>query len=371
MEKKESIEKVLGAKVSDQNMADIKTYYKAFYENPEEYAGDALVELILQDLGIESTKAPVGNVLNIVNTIPGMDIRHIDKEETLAWGTYNNAPVYVVIAEDVHVRNLMESCGKSIPTDGLNPTEPVVVVMHSDVNDTAIVIVMDKEVEADIPVIHGFTKVCTRPMFLSNDIDELAEYYVPFVPSGNGRNPVMWISHRGHAIEGAEPVFLNEKFEYYQDLDVGTDEDHIKKVYEQLKTYYPGVDLDTEADDRYAAMRISLNTVIYNRNHLAFNGNVPSTKALLPAVISIVRGTEDVKSTVYDAVHTDNWHQVFYVKMNEGEETKETKSPANGMPSTPGMSYEGRQLGQSQATTRLGKLMDNATGSYEQVDVNK
>lgn len=393
------LEKVLGVRLQSENVEFIQHNYSAFYEDPESFIGDKLVDMILEDLGLT---APTG-LEGIISMVPGMDVKHTDTYGTLAWGNYKGSPMYAMLVTGSAVRALKETLSTDMNMRDLPGSALVATIAASHDEERAVVFVQERgDIAAigDLPFticdIPGFEKVAMLPVFSSLTT---AQFYVPFVQAGKGRNPVMWTNLCDSVKYSDKSLFehLNNGF----DFESGIDADAFKTIKLNLGNYYPSVDLERESAERYQPLDCWGSQLIYNRNALAYSGNIHTQNALLPWAIAcmVSYGSDGVHTNMYDVVDgTYEWEDLFFrfsdgktdpvetghpnmedvmeTRVIAGIRTMGTKEKLDAHEANikasdidPDEVFGGKKLEKSGATTRLGKALANATGSYEQEDL--
>lgn len=383
MSKKEELEYVLGARIHDEHVDFIKNYYSAFYQEPAKYKGDGLVDIILADLNVTPAKTP----LESAALSKGINLKHQDTFGTIAWGTYNDQPVYVVVATGSHVEALRSYDTDMQIKDG-KPEDLVATVAFSDDGKSALVFVQTietihtiGELPFTICQVPGYTKGFMRRMFLEGEYNVLESYYVPFVNVGAGRNPVLWRVHTDVSDPNEDTVLFNT-LSAKVDLYDGLYEEDFKSARLNLENQYPGVDLEVNESGRYVLLAGQSGKLVFNQNAIPGKSNIHTQNMLLPWALDITERVPDIETNLYEIIGgLAEWSSLYFKvatdaagPVNENKETARdflaAKHPeaANGSAYSSG--FQGRQLGQSQATTRLGKLLDNASGSYEQQNVD-
>ena len=377
MEQKRRIEDVLGVHIHDEQLAYIMQYYRQFYSEPESFAGDGLVDLIMEDLKI---KKPT-NLKDILNQVEGMDIKHLDPYNSLALGKYKDTPVYAMFATGSEVEKVAGYPNvESRPSDQSKEELFAIGFLANDKKSAIILVMSGEAIDAvntpEQNAILGYTGIFTMPL-IDYDVKDLHTYYVPFVASGQGRNPVMWINHNADDSHIASIIF-EELSNKWQDWGTVIYADNIKDAYNELKLNYPGVDLDTALDvDRYLSGRHFGRNIIYNRNHLAYNGNIASAMAMLPWSISnILKKEADDGSNVADNVYNcingaEEWDSFKYYILGTNAANKTVITEENAKPSNSQTASDGRERGDGSARSPIGKMFNNASSDYKQVDINK
>lgn len=379
------LEKVLGVRLQEERVEFIQQNYSAFYQDPESFIGDGLVDMILEDIGLKKPES----LMEILEAVPGMDVKHTDTKGTLAWGNFKGELMYALYATDARARDLATL--QSVDISGLPSEALVAVVVRSYDGYQGVIIVQERgsidniggspETLYDIP---GFEILAVFPVFNETYMLDSAQFYVPFMKAGNGRNPVMWLSFVSEHLPDADEGLI-KKINDGCDFEMGVDVDSFKDLKLNLGNYYPAVDLETQRSERYKALDGCNQQLVYNRNALAYSGNIHTPDAMLPWAVDCMLAWSskgNVDTNMYEvATGKFEWDDIYFDLL-----TGEAKSGNGSQPNTeatkvdePGSKVfdsefnrdhltgpQGKELGKSGATTRLGKALANATGSYQQ-----
>lgn len=388
MDIKERITAILRIPVTDAQVETIRQNYRQFYDAPEDFARDGLITIILDDLGLSR---PNGLYALLNQKVDGMDLKHADTIYSLMWGKYKDVPVYVVpVFDDAGVEALRQ-LGEETGTSMTNDADTLFAeVAFSDDGEAAVVIVrsgqaIDAVGEPQFTIsdsLPGFTKGYMRRLFTRYP-DVLSTYYVPFIASGNGRNPVMWIEHVSGHISGND---LGDRLaSWYQDTKVGVYEDHMKEMYKDIKADFPAIDLQNDDPlDRYRMFSYAGKySIMYNRNHLAYNGNIAYSECLLPYLVCCMIEIDRLETNLYDVVRGNygvEWKDLYFRRLSEQDEAEHrtaidsasdrgdvTNSDGNDPRPQVGTMNASDGRGDGTRKSPLGKMFDNASSDYKQV----
>lgn len=370
---KDRIEHVLGTKIHDEQVQYIQTYYSSFYENPEEFVGDNLLTMIREDLNISEPK----NILEYVKALSGTSNLHMDSYETLAWGRYHDQDFYALMVKDVADLEWIHNCETDMFIDK-NSSDDTLICTTAIAEDgkSAVVFVQTRAAIAAIGEL-PFT-VCQVPGYHKGNIFRLfsgdiisAQFYVPFIPANTGRNPILWKDHTGSA--PSSNTTLGELWESETDPSVVVDSDTIKIVYGKMKQIIGKADLEI-GEDRYEALGFCGCNMIYNRNHLAYNGNLSAACAMAACVAIDIQGLDNVCTNLYEVGNngtTEAWDMLFYSTKSGSSDVTSSKAPGNleygHVTESGAIGQIGRDRGEGNAKTTLGKLFQNASSDYKQV----
>lgn len=381
MDIKARITEVLRVPVTAAQAEVIKQNYPNFYESPESFIGDDFLPVIMDD--IEVSRA--SSLKDLMNTVAGMSIEHSDPLHTLLWGSYKDTFLYAVPVNGQAVEELRKF-DTEMGMGNAGKDELVAEVMFSNDNEAALVVVRSCEAihaVGELPftiseAMPGYVKGFSRRLFHGALPDALATYYVPFIPSGNGKLPVMWVDHATGHITGDD--FGNELAGEHQDIKVGVYEEHFKDMYDAIKVKYPSVDLNADSKNRYTMFSHGQYNFIYNRNHLAYNGNLHKSRCIMPLIVTFMLDIDQLQTNVADVVcGLQDWSSLYYRRVSESdrvdhrvetvgydaEHNSEVAATARGEKSAYQDTADER--GEGNRKSVLGKMFDNATSDYKQV----
>ncbi len=319
---KESMENVLGVRISEADVERIKTYYKCFYDAPSDFENDQLVDVILDDLGLER---PV-TLLGKVNMIDLADMKHSDPYHTMVWGNYRGELAYAmqVSGEDADELVSLVSCSVGVKYDKDIPTI-LVEQSRKDPRDVIAIVTMDgraffDDTHGESVEIPGYRVVDIMPMVVEGQLTSALTYAVAFVKSGSGNIPVLWNIHDGSAYS-SNGYATGE----LPDVASGIVKDDLKEMLHSLEQKYPRVDLDTASDeDRYVKVRIGNRMFVYNRNHVLNKSNVDSAVVMLPAIYDAIN-VPDLNTNLYACLSKmADWDDVYFrVFLESGQDVGE------------------------------------------------
>lgn len=376
MMSKQKIEHVLGVQITDEQLAHIMQYYREFYSDPESFVNDGLVDLILDDFKL---KKPA-NIKDILNQADGMEIRRVDPFNSLAWGKYKDKPVYGMFVTGSEVDEVVNYPKvESRPSNQFKEELFAIGFVAID-KKSAIILVMDGESIDSVSVpdvygIPGYTCIFTVPL-IDYEVKALHTFYVPFDNGANGRTPVMWISHNEAEITSSSDI-LNTLSERWQDWGTITHADDIKKAYQELHATFPSVDREAMGDEaRYVGLALKGYTLVYNRNRLAYADDKFTVKTMLPWIVvnildKIEKDGSHVKEDIYNCLAgTSEWNNFSYY-INKRGDTARAESTSVAPENRKVIITEGNSRGDGSAKSPIGKMFNNASSDYKQVDVNK
>ena len=373
---KQEIEHVLGVRITDEQLAHIMQYYREFYSNPESFVNDGLVDLILDDFKV---KKPT-NIKDILNQADGMEIRHLDPYNSLAWGKYKGVPIYAMFVTGSEVEKVAGYPNvESRPSDQ-SKDELFAIGFISNDKKSAIVLVMSRPAAIAVTIpeqnaIPGYTGIFTMPL-IDYEVKPLHTFYVPFDNGANGRTPVMWVSHNEAEITSSSDI-LNTLSERWQDWGTITHADDIKKAYQELHATFPSVDREAMGDEaRYVGLALKGHTLVYNRNRLAYADDKFTVKTMLPWIVvnildKIEKDGSHVKEDIYNCLAgVGEWNDFSYYINKRGDAARTESTPIT-QESRKVIITEGNSRGDGSAKSPIGKMFNNASSDYKQVDVNK
>lgn len=376
---KERIESVLGVRIHDEQVDFIKTYYGQFYNNPEEFRGDGLVSVILEDLGIQVKNDPI----SAASMVDGINLKHCDAYATLAWGFYKEHPIYAVAVEGFEVQALKElSTDMELNRVDSSSSVPVATVAISDDDKSAIVFVQalcDIKAIGELPFtickIPGYSKGCMSRLFINGKRTFLETFYVPFVNVGSGRNPVLWRIHK--SVSGAECVdneLLDELFKKINLAD-GVYEEDFRSVRLNLEYKYPGIDLETQEEKRYVVLKGAKGQLIFNQNAIPGKSNIHTQEMLVPWAVDIYDGCDGAETNLHSIINgTLEWSDLYFripaagAVARSNDNTEESEQASTVVRNRPEVGLVNASDGRGEGTrkTPLGKMLDNATSDYKQ-----
>lgn len=243
-----------------------------------------------------------------------LDIKHVTKDDSLAWGTVGKIPMYI--------RKLPISCyAQSVDAPPVaNTTALGLLARQVEFGKIFITFVPDQGLMVDMAITYVFD--CAEVRNSGDDclINQLqpASYalrsvevlpqpeswyeartlfkhmmylYVPFATAGQGgRMPIMYAIHREQA--DGTPMHCEAVLDLWRVLRKSPDKtikEKVAPVVAKLKKELPSVDLDTQEDQRYVTIKGQGNSFfVYNRNHVAHNGADSGIKEVAPLLYEIL-----------------------------------------------------------------------------------
>lgn len=271
----EILQEVLRATLSDDNVDYLKEYWRAFYNNPEDFRDDRIIDLIVDDMGLTqfAEKENEDMAFNWKSFME-LNVGLVTKTTTDNTMAYNNNGTYVR-----HIDKVFNVKGNGVKASGVPYNYGV---WCDDIEGTLIVAIpdgIDVNAENIIPAndgsMYNFVGYIVPSENISAKQVELLSYaYVPFTDGPNeSKIPVMWRTVGSDGV-GIAVDTLMEHFK-------GTSEfkDCMKSFAEFLCDRFPSVDLKEDKSQRYVKVTLkfaegSIATFVYNRNHIAYNGNM-------------------------------------------------------------------------------------------------
>ena len=323
---KERLENVLHCFLTEDNVAYIGEYYRTFYESPESYINDYLVDIIIDDMQLKKIEPWVNDMdaWQAIEEFTPVDIKHISDDQSLAWGHINHVPVYMRRIEGDLVNqfvdmnaNFSHDLLQSVADNGADNCTVTRIVKSQ--NNQLIAYCFDKDsvhkvsdVEQWAPT--GWTHIGDFEIAGSSDNSGFGDatmlLYTPFYEMSNGSLlPIMWINTLGGTTE--EGSFVLDEFTNINRYD----NEVCKSIYAKLREILPPVDLEDESESRYKKIRAYPYTLVYNRNHIAHNGNVKNAKAVSPFIVAMLQKYNGAnhKSNVQDLIsgRLTDWDEIL------------------------------------------------------------
>lgn len=238
----------------------------------------------------------------LFNGVSQIDMRHYSPCNTLAWGKINGVFAYIRRIDSIMLyRNAIEEStvtmqefARKVFTEDL-ASNPLMYVVYSGPSDFIVMVMEANEVmkfksDCDVYALcpDGYTP-CGYGRFkdFSGDFDYVYRarlysfLYVPFNDGPNGSKiPVSWYR--------AEVGSLVNSFDRLSCMDMCVpkwSKKEISNFYLGLKEKYPSVDLENVPSSRYATVTSVEDDIIYNRNHIAYNGTISNAHAVMSMVL--------------------------------------------------------------------------------------
>jgi hypothetical protein len=333
---KERLQNVLRITLTDTDVEYIKEYWRSFYKAPEDFINDNVVDMIHDDLG----KYPIdkndngGNTTmtfeEILSSIPDASFTRFIDDGSLAWGKYNGELIYAKRFK------LDELAGIEKSSNDVTLSRLAAIVFKGA--EDYVVIVIPNNTKVDILPPIGYEKVCVRPLTFLNDRGKFsrdeamffAKVFVPFNdgPSGS-KLPIIWYSSSNDTFECETMKSVRslpaELVNAYITAD-GFALQGVADLSSTIESSYPPVVLtgDRDHDDyeRYQSLmtdRENQITFVYNRNHVAYNGNKETLASMLPVVaLYIAKDTNIVSSNIEAYVLGKVTQQDVWIEFRNG-----------------------------------------------------
>lgn len=317
MDKKTQIENALHTYVTDEDVAYIEEWWKAFYNEPDNFTDDVVIDMILKDIG----KQPISNwnITNEVNEIGGNKTMKAilelysnkpqvlltkEIESRLAWGRYDETEIYIRQTPEVEKtltpfmqvpQTITGYQGRQLFITAESTESRITIVMNECNNDSI-------EVSSIIP--DGYMAIYYGTFDMST-ISLYVETFVAFNRTGaKGRTPILWA---GSDLPTSKA--MPNGTEWYRDIILNAKDfslDQFAPLFKELKsTFQPISEENGNADeDRYVTLKLTAEnetvSIGYNRNHVAYNGNTDYLKALGPVVLRwLLECKDEIEDTNY------------------------------------------------------------------------
>lgn len=307
------LEEVLNVSLTPEQEDVIHHGWRAFWDDPESFKDDVVIDMVLLDLGLtpndtkkEEVKVKEDTELEMEISllgIPGLEIKHFAPCDTLAWGKLRGCPIYVRKVDRMQLIPYYDGRPETFDELSLLVDETdyaaivfqsqfdyIIYVMHSNYfNHTGSMALRDL-----CPTDYQYAGVVR----FSDGVEEhdeskmnfVKKVYVPFNKgSNNSMIPIMW------DVTGSKANFDNRasiSSEKFNDIvsDGAVSIDVINSIFADIKEALPSVDLESSPKDaRYSCVWIegvsNSSVYAYNRNHVAYNGNTDSMKAIICMVL--------------------------------------------------------------------------------------
>lgn len=348
MDVKERLELVLGVRICDEQVDFVKTYYNQFYESPEEFIGDGLVDVILDDLGLRRPDT----LVETCDMIYGLHMRWFGGYDTLAWGSYGDQDVYAVRARGQDARDIAEFVRDRNWNSEFTESPVMIVHVFNDEPDKAVVLVTTYKgaLSSDIRKLPGYTCMGCCPIVEPGETDVRLTYYVPFARNANSKCPVMWIDHTGQIPADAEQSlgYVLEDSEILSGIVTKSEASYL----------YSGITSNVRGDgiryvsEKFVSLKFDELTVVYNSNHCCADRICYSVEAVSPILFYYIVGMDNIKTNAFDVICEHKGWDSLYSKVCSQDESVE---PVDVV-------HSGK--GSGQRTSAIGKMLDGATSDY-------
>lgn len=307
------LEEILNVPLTKEQEDIIHDGWRAFWDEPEAFKDDVVVDMVLLDLGMTPNgtkkKMEERKMLGLkddLSTCEKVDLKHVVEDGTLGWGkidgrsfyvrTINRADLYPPITSGLPDR-ISVACTQS-------EQSLIGIIFQSSVDYIIYVINTVEWKDASNVLISDITPFGYEYYGVVNIGDgleahdeqqlEFLQYcYVPMCNAGSGAVlPVTWMLSN---IDRVPDYAIREA--YYKDIiqDGAVSIDAINTIFEQIRTALPSIENPEPgvSGARYAVIEVQTGKrniyLGYNRNHIAQNGNIDSMKKIMCIVLEALR----------------------------------------------------------------------------------
>ena len=317
-DKLELLQEILNVNLTDANLDYIKEYWKAFYNDPAMFKDDVVCDMVLQDLGltpyekkekkkVKMEERKMDMEISLLG-VPGLEIKHYTPCDTLAWGKLGGCPVYVRKVDRMYLmpyydgrpdtigelKSLIKEAGY-VAIVFQSATDYIIYVIYSDVIGT----IGNVSINSVCPASYQYAGVVKLGDGIE-DHDEIRMQFTKmvYVPFNNGSNgsliPIMWaITGTSEGLNGCATITAEE----YESLisDGAVSIDNANSIFTRIKTALPAIELEgSPKEARYSCVKVEdkdgISLYAYNRNHVAYNGNTDSLKAIMSILLDRLYG---------------------------------------------------------------------------------
>lgn len=317
-DKLEILQETLNVNLTDENLDYIKEYWKAFYNDPAMFMDDVVCDMVLQDLGLtpyekkekKKTKTEERKMDMEISLlgVPGLEVKHYTPCDTLAWGKLGGCPVYVRKVDRAAIIPYYDGRPESISelTSLVKEDGYVAIVFQSEVDYVIYVMYSDGigtignvSINSICPSSYQYAGIVK----LGDGVEEQSEDRMKFtkmvyVPFNNGSNgsliPIMWaITGTGDGLNGCVTITAEEYESIISDGVVSIDS--ANSIFTRIKTALPAIELESSPKGaRYSCVKVEHDGIVsmyaYNRNHVAYNGNTDSLRAIMSVLLERLCG---------------------------------------------------------------------------------
>lgn len=307
--KLEVLEDILNVSLTNEQEDIIHDGWRAFWDEPEAFKDDVVVDMVLLDLGMTPNgtkkKMEERKMLGLKDDLSAcekVDLKHVVEDGTLGWGkidgrsfyvrTINRADLYPPITSGLPDR-ISGACTQS-------EQSLIGIIFQSSVDYIIYVINTGEWKDASNVLISDITPFGYEYYGVVNIGDgleahdeqqlEFLQYcYVPMCNAGSGAVlPVTWMLSNIDRV----PDYTIRTV-YYKDIiqDGAVSIDAINTIFEQIRTALPSIENPEPgvSGARYAVIEVQTGArniyLGYNRNHIAQNGNIDSMKKIMCIVL--------------------------------------------------------------------------------------
>lgn len=299
------LEEILNVPLTKEQEDTIHDGWRAFWDEPEAFKDDVVVDMVLLDLGLTPNgtkkKMEERKMLGLkddLSTCEKVDLKHVVEDGTLGWGKIAGRNFYVRTAGkgNLIMPATIGQSGKI--SDVCRSGEPTLVgiVFQSSVDYIIYVINTEEWKDASDVLISDITPFgyeCWGAVNITDGLEAhdesqlsfLQYCYVPMCNAGSGAVlPVAWMLSD---LTRVPDYTIREA--YYKDIiqDGAVSIDAINIIFEQIRTALPSIENPEPgvSGSRYAVIEVQTGKrniyIGYNRNHIAQNGNIDSMKKIM------------------------------------------------------------------------------------------
>lgn len=312
------LKEILNVPLTKEQEDIIHDGWRAFWDEPEAFKDDVVVDMVLLDLGMTPNgtkkKMEERKMLGLkddLSTCEKVDLKHVVEDGTLGWGKIAGRNFYVrtVSVENFSLPHPMIGQSDRI-SDACNKSEPALigVFFKSSVDYIIYVINTEEWKDASDVLLSDITPFGYQYYGIADMVDgleahaeeqlEFLQYcYVPMCNAGSGALlPVTWMLND---IDRVPDYTIREA--YYKDIiqDGAVSIDAINTIFEQIRTALPSIENPEPgvSGARYAVIEVQTGKrsiyLGYNRNHIAQNGNIDSMKKIMYIVLEALHDEID------------------------------------------------------------------------------
>lgn len=312
------LEEILNVPLTKEQEDIIHDGWRAFWDEPEAFKDDVVVDMVLLDLGMTPNgtkkKMEERKMLGLkddLSTCEKVDLKHVVEDGTLGWGKIAGRNFYVrtVSVENFSLPHPMIGQSDRI-SDACNKSEPALigVFFKSSVDYIIYVINTEEWKDASDVLLSDITPFGYQYYGIADMVDgleahaeeqlEFLQYcYVPMCNAGSGALlPVTWMLNN---IDRVPDYVIREA--YYKDIiqDGAVSIDAINTIFEQIRTALPSIENPEPgvSGARYAVIEVQTGKrsiyLGYNRNHIAQNGNIDSMKKIMYIILEALHDEID------------------------------------------------------------------------------
>mgnify|MGYP004506544605 CR=1 FL=1 len=311
------LEEILKVPLTKEQEDTIHDGWRAFWDEPEAFKDDVVVDMVLLDLGLTpngtNKKMEERKMLGLkddLSTCEKVNLKHVVEDGTLGWGKIDGRNFYVRTAGkgNLIMPATIGQSGKI--SDVCKSGEPALVgiIFQSSVDYIIYVINTEEWKDASDVLISDITPFGYQYYGIVDMVDGLEAHaeeqlkflqycYIPMCNAGSGATlPVAWML--GDLIRVPDYTIRET---YYKDIiqDGAVSIDAINTIFEQIRTALPSIENPEPgvSGARYAVIEVQTGKrniyLGYNRNHIAQNGNIDSMKKIMCIVLEALHDEID------------------------------------------------------------------------------